>query len=353
MICGQVNTDNQIMEKHRAFWRGQCGLVRRRPYVPAGPLKIVLLNTRSGQADEECPVAPDMLDSSGLPDLEPGLQGTNGVMPVEGDSFVVKAPLKFPWTEAILGCPIKLLRSSGCFWVEHCALGVDDLSRRQWRADNPWLLKLVEMMATLVKNSPGKYCPTHATLRGPIDMADALLGTENLLVMLVQDQRKASAMLELCADIFVKTVKAQWAVAPPIHGGYVNRYGVWAPGLVVRSQTDASAMISPDLFRSIVLPHDLRVLSSFPFSLIHTHSAYLHILDGFLERDNVPAAVQVGIDEPPFGPEIAGLISVFKRVLERKPLIIHGVVTEQEADLLGRVLPKRGLFLDLMIKNGK
>ena len=333
----------ELLAAHADFWEGRGLFVHRVPYVPAGELHLPVAG--QGPASGGTTLQPDMLDP--LDFLQPG----SGGGPVEGDVLCIRCAIKLPWMEAIMGCPLTPHPNSGAVWAGRCPgdpFGVADA--QSVLAGNPWLEKLVAFTGALAAHSDGSYFATQATLRGPSDMADAMLGTEALILAMHDCPADVHRLLDVCADVFIETARAQWAAIPPLEGGYVSRYGLWAPGRVARCQADLAAMLSPDLYRDLVMPHDLKVMRAFGYTILHTHSAYPHLAEAYLDED-VPSALQVGIDEPPFGPPVADLVPFLKRVLEHKPLIFHGPVSAQEADLLARELPAKGLFLDLAIQS--
>ena len=62
-----------------------------------------------------------------MPDCSAARENHYGTesLPTDGDVFKIQGPFKIPWTEAIMGCPVKLLPESGASWAERF---LDDLS---------------------------------------------------------------------------------------------------------------------------------------------------------------------------------------------------------------------------------
>ncbi|MBN2295159.1 MAG: hypothetical protein JXM70_22205 [Pirellulales bacterium] len=333
---------NDVLRSHCDFWEGKGRLIRTRPYMPVTEARVPL--ARCGISEKDIYLEPDMLDPRDfLPDR------TSNTCLTDGDVFSIRGPYKIPWTEAIMGCPIKLVPQSGASWAESCLTDLSDIEHLRLKHDNPWLQKLVDFTQVISQRHTEDYCATHTTMRGPIDMADALLGTERLCIAMLDQPRRVQALLEICTEAFIEIARSQWKEIPPIHGGYVCRYGIWAPGHVTRTQADAASMLSPELYRRNVLPFDLEVLRAFPYSIMHVHSAYPYIAEPFLNEQDVPSAIQVGYDQPPFGPGIEQLLPTLRQMLQRKPLVFHGVVTRQEFDLVHRELPDKGILLDLFL----
>lgn len=339
-----------LLAAHRAFWEGKGLLVRTKPHVPVRDVHVKVANR--GVATEDVYLEPDMLnpvDFLGERATEQPAAGAAAEWPTEGDVLKIRGPFKIPWTEAIMGCAVKLVPRSGASWSESCLVELTGLERLRLRPDNPWLRKLVDFTRTLVQHSDGHYFVTHTTMRGPVDMADAMLGTQRLCLALMDEPEKVRALLEICTEAFIETARAQWAVIPPTEGGHVSRYGIWAPGQVTRTQADAASMLSPQLYRDVILPYDLEVLRAFDYTIMHVHSGYLHVAEPFLDEE-VPSALQVGFDDPPFGPPVKELLPALKRILRHKPLVFHGVVSREDLKVLSGELPPDGLLLDLFIK---
>ena len=107
------------------------------------------------------------------------------------------------------------------------------------------------------------------------------------------------------------------------------------------ASVDYAIMISPEHFRDVFLPSYRRMFDSLEYGYIHTHSGVARVVDDLLEIDSL-RAVEVTID--PAGPDLPELIPVFRKIQERKPLIVFGV-SEEQFRLLRRALSPHGLLL--------
>ncbi len=346
--AGNVRIED-VLDRHRDFWSGKGLLVRTRPYVPVVNARVPL--AAEGTALDDVYLEPRMFNPEDfLPWRSADGEGNGRTedLPMDGDVFKIQGPFKIPWTEAIMGCPVKLLPESGASWSESFLEDFSDLDHLRLKPDNPWLEKLVDFTRCLSQHAAGRYFVTQATMRGPVDMADAMLGTERLCLMLLDEPRRVRKLLEICTETFIETARAQWAAIRTTCGGHVCRYGIWAPGQVTRTQADAGSMLSAELYRREILPFDLEVLRAFPYSIMHAHSAYPHIAAPFLETEE-PSALQIGYDQPPFGPSVKELLPELKHILKHKPLIFHGVVSRDDHEMLCQELPPHGLLLDLFL----
>ncbi|MCU0521708.1 MAG: hypothetical protein MUF84_13585, partial [Anaerolineae bacterium] len=59
----------------------------------------------------------------------------------------------------------------------------------------------------------------------------------------------------------------------------------------------------------------------------------------------LPHAIQVILEEGPNVPTLQALVPIFRRVLEAKPLLIEGKLTDDELAWLLEVLPPAGLAI--------
>lgn len=313
-----------LKQRHSAWWRREERLYTRATGTPLGDLWLPLADGTIAQQDMD--LTPDMLDVERLvgEPLEPGPLG------IYGDQFHTAAPFsRVPWMEAILGAPIRATIQGGSmratpviekwqdwdFGAEHIDLGWFDL-----------LLRLTEM---LVACSGGRRAVVQTLMRGPSDLAEALLGPELMVYSMVDHPRALHAFLETVTEVFITVLQAQLERIPQVDGGTVNPWGIWTPGTVVRTQCDASAFLSPRHYAEWYLPYDVIISESVDYSIIHLHSCSLHTVDAILEEEH-PNVIQVNNETAPNGPSLEAMVPVFRKILERKPLIFDGPLTEQE-----------------------
>jgi len=282
------NIDN-LLEKHRAFW---CMGDVDKPL-----LKMTKSNSRYGQQvapmsfplpdgtmmeEEVFYLEPDMLDPKRF------YRAYNEMSEnpeTHGDLFHVEAPyLRVPWMEAIMGCPIRVSRQAHSMRTEHI-FGED------WhehvgmvKFDELWVNKLLEFTDFLVANSKGNYLISNTLMRSSSDMVEAMIGGDNLCTGIYEYPDKIHGLMTLCADLFADMAKSQLDRTPAFHNGYCNYFGIWAPGTSMRTQDDASALVSPTHYQKFMLPYQERIVSNFAYSTIHLHSGSLHTVMPFLIR---------------------------------------------------------------------
>jgi hypothetical protein len=259
-----------------------------------------------------------------------------------GDAVWVANPLwAFPWHLALAGCPIQ--RDDENLWGLPFLESWEDLERIRFDPANLWFRKLAEFVQALVTSSAGRY-PVGAgqLMLGPVDMMMQSRGQERLAVDLYDNPEQVRALATKCTQLVIDATRAQQAITPLHQGGYAGtiRY-VWAPGPLVESAEDISFMMSPSLHRKYVAPMHRALAREFSHTVIHLHSAQLHTVSSLLEVEEV-AAVQI---TPDFGEDMLKYLPVMASILERKPLILHGVIPVDAVRELMRQLPHRGLCI--------
>jgi hypothetical protein len=127
-------------------------------------------------------------------------------------------------------------------------------------------------------------------------------------------------------------------------------YCLWAPGTVIRTQSDSASQISPRMYSEQILPHDRTLFSSFDYSIIDLHSAgTLHLHPVLIEVEELDA-LSVTLDPYDNAPTLDELIPVFCRILEAKSLSVYGEMTLAQLDQLKQALPSGCLAINAVLK---
>jgi hypothetical protein len=259
----------------------------------------------------------------------------------------VEAFARVPWMEAIVGCQIHA-GADEAMWPKP-ALG-PEYEGMEWIVpddDNSWLRQLRRLTAALVEADDGSYLVTHTLQRGPVDMLSALLGDVRMGEDLYLAPEKIREVLELTAQAFIKVARAQQAIIPAFAGGRACwSYGLWAPGTVIRSQSDSASQLSPAMYQEQILPHDRAIFAAFDHSIIDLHSGgTLHLCPVLLEVDELDA-ISITMDPYDSAPKLEELLPTFAAILERKSLSVCGALTADQMNWLRRKLPTGCLCLN-------
>jgi hypothetical protein len=343
-----------VLKKHTGFWDRTEG-----PFLNVSEAQDSLFSRLHGisitladgtvLSEGTDILTPDMIDPSTILDVEEYPLRTKppvkGEPMMEGDLFVTRSPLgKFVWVEAVLGCDVVPRLDTGSVYSAPFLKDASQYTEIVKPEDSPWLAVLAEYTRQLVEDSDGDYQVAQCLQRGPIDLASAVLGHSEMCMAIYDDPDNLRALIEVAANSFIVAAKAQQDQVPQLEGGYTNCFGIWSPGTVVRTQADVVSSVSAQTYKDVFFPYDRYICEQFDYSVIHTHSGYLHHMDVVLE-DSLPTAVQVSLDTGSTPHQVRDLIPIFKRVLEEKPLIIQGNMTKDEMNELLDELPHNGLCI--------
>ena len=318
-----------LLERHKAFWlHGDGGepLVRVR-----GNAQRVLF--------EHVDVTPDMLDVDVLTGQAAGRYRESCL--VQGDVLRVECAFyQIPWLEAIVGCEIYAGGGEAMWPRARLRPNYEGMEGIVPGDDNAWLVKLRELIRGLVAANDGSYVVTHGLQRGPIDVLSGVLGDERMGLALCDEPEMVEKVLQRVTEAFIKVARAQYAEMPAFRGGWVcMQYGVWAPGKVMRVQTDSSCQVSEAMYREQILPHEREIMQSFDYSVMDLHSgATLRLYEVLLEVDELDA-ISVALDPGPNAPEVEEMIPIFGEILESKSLMISGKLRAGQLERLRTALP--------------
>lgn len=336
---------DMLLRRHRAFWERdpvEKPLVKLTSYSPLKPENVPLSDGRF--ADGQI-LSPQMLDAKVIAEWQ-----SIPTSPVNGDLFAATSPFGLCWTEAILGCPIKV--SAGSPWATPFLKDLSRLDSLHFNPKNPWLQTLLELTRLLVEKVKGYAFVTQTLLRGPIDMAAAALGYERLCIEVYRNIHEVERLLSVSTEVFLEIAQAHLSLLPPLQEGFISGYDIWAPGTTIRSQTDNSVLLPPKVYADCVLPFEKRILKAFEYPLMHTHQPCMsHVVEPLLGTPELKA-LQMSLDRPN-GPPVSEILPLMQKILERKPLIVTGAVMKSDLKLMLEALDPKGLCLNLSIWSEK
>ncbi|MBM3956514.1 MAG: hypothetical protein FJ313_00500 [Gemmatimonadetes bacterium] len=350
-----------LLKRHEAFWRREPGSlllhVRREEAEPGSlhaPLSGVTVPLPDGSdlAAQHTPITPDQLDPSLILDIDEFPRRTGrieGPGPHAVDALLVtRAPLgKMVWVESILGCPVIPRLDTGSIYSAPFLEDIGDLSSLPKPEESPWLDVLLRYTRLLAQASNGEYQVVQCLMRGTIDLVSAVMGHSEMCYALYDNPKAVRELTEHCTRTFIMVAKRQEELWPQLKGGYTHAFAVWAPGTVVRTQCDVTSSVSAQMYEEFFIPYENEICSHFDYSAVHLHSGYLHTVDVFL-KDKYPTAVEVALDTGSTPHTVHSLIPTFQRILEEKPLFIHGRMTGRELDECLERLPHRGLYISTL-----
>jgi hypothetical protein len=187
-----------------------------------------------------------------------------------------------------------------------------------------------------------------SVVRGPSDLACALLGAENATMALVEEPEAMRGLLGYITDQLEEFLRLQLQRLPMFQGGYViGQYEIWAPQPVVRIQEDFSVLYSPRLYDEFLRPLDERLADIVPYSLMHLHFSSLFLIDNFLE---VPTIKAFQVSKDAGTDTIAAMLPGLKKIQRAgRPLIVKGAFDENDLQLIKENLSVAGLCLQPVV----
>ncbi len=328
-----------LIERHRQWWRREGALVSRVAGSPLGDLWLPLSDGTVATQDTD--LTPDMLDVERIV----GPVTPNGPLRTHALRFEIVAPFqRVPWVEAILGTPIRATIQGGSMRTSAFVDGWDAWHGVEAHLDQDWYDLLLHLTELLVARSGGRYAVVQPIMRGPSDIAEAVLGPELMSLSLYDHPDELRAFLDEVTNLFIDIHNALLARIPRVEGGVVSHFGIWAPGTVVRTQCDASAFLSSHHYAEWFLPYDVRISESTDDAIIHLHSTSLHTVDALLGVDK-PDAIQITRETTPNAPSLETMVPILRKILAQKPLLLEGPLTDAELDFLLVNLPHDGLAI--------
>lgn len=352
------------LDRHKAFWeRAEENSLLRSVGVFAPSLPVHLPQADGSTITHAERLTADMVDPVAMvEEAERWLSGTpdsrlaahrQGVASFGlGDLLPFSQPFfKIPWLEAMLGCPITM--TEGQIWNEHHPGGADAVLRQGGNVEhNPWFELYCEFLRQLQSRLNDRFPVTANTLfRGPSDLVAAVIGVREACVGWIDEPGLMAKLMRVCTDAHLAVVEAGYELlAPyeggPAEGGYISGWGIWSPGPVSRMQADHSTLLSPGMYEEQILPFDLEIIRSCPCCIFHLHNPGLHVAPALLEVEELDI-IEVVVDPYPKEERKPYEMDMYRRILERKPLILDvNFPSLEEAEWVLAELPHRGLDLN-------
>lgn len=333
-----------LLARHRAFWG--CEEVESPLLgIVVGGWSRFLDNPAADGLWGEGRLYPDMLEPAKFVADWDELLGQYEEL--GDDVFHTAQPFPgVPWLEAIAGCPIR--RSERHLWAAPVPDALERLDEIAFDASNSWVVKYMEFLDVFGEKLSPQHAVGQSVVRGPGDVASALLGEERMVFAFHDAPEQMRKLLErlttLCADF----IRAQAAHVPAFHGGsVVGQFEVWAPGWAVRLQDDALGLLSPRLYAEFMGPLHEQLCALSPYNMFHLHTTSLHVLSELLQTAGL-GAVEISRDEGVTG--LADMLPAFKQVQEAgRPLLVKGRLSQAELLELQRDLSPRGLCLQTVV----
>ncbi len=253
-----------------------------------------------------------------------------------------------PWLEAGLGCPIIANHSTGSIHAETTVNFTGPGSIAEFDSTAPWMAKAVEFIESMAQRSAGRWPIGTTRMRGITDLLAALYGGEKFLFAMMEKPGEVKEVCRKLTDFWIAFGRLQLAHIPLFHGGVGSfYYNMWAPAGTVWHQEDAVALMSPALYDEFIRPCDQCIAEAFAGCIMHQHPTGYLPTDSYLDMPFT--ALELHIDKG--GPDAEALYDTHRKILESKPLLIWGDISEADLDFIFGKLPTQGLAIMKMVDN--
>lgn len=267
------------------------------------------------------------------------------------DDDIIRSALPLasvPWMEAILGCNVYSTESHMT-----CKKIVDeiDLSKlNHCSDDNQWVQKYFEFIKIYTDAFSDKYPVAQSIVRGPSDLACAIMGAEDAAMALLTEPERMNNLFAFITDQLEKFLNMNIIHLPKFHDGFViGQYEIWAPEPAIRIQEDFSNLFSPELYDEFLKQHDQKLAAITNYTLIHLHSSSLFLIEKFLQVSSIRA---FQITKDPGIAQLSEMMPSLKKIQDTgKPMILKGQFDKNDLQLMKSNLSLNGLCIQPVVKN--
>jgi Uroporphyrinogen decarboxylase (URO-D) len=259
-----------------------------------------------------------------------------------GDFVFSAAPfIGMPWLEAALGCGVIADHHTG----STRSTPPNTVDVPEFCESNPWVAKMLEFIPALARRSAGRYPVGVTLMRGISDLLSALYGGEAFVLRMCDEPEEVHRVVEKLTRFWIAFGRCLIDRLPLFHGGTgAMLYGLWCPGKMILLQEDAAALLSPALYEQFIYPADREIARVFENCMIHLHPTRF-IPTKYLVNSQL-AGIELHIDHD--GPRAEALADHYRLILERKPLLVWGDLTEADLEFVLTQLPRPGLAVILV-----
>ncbi len=212
--------------------------------------------------------------------------------------------------------------------------------------NNRWWQVTEQTLRACAARSAGKYLVGCPDLVEGLDILASLVGTEALMIHLVEEPRAVMARLEEITEAWFAVYSRVYDLIRLEDGSSTfGAFRIWGPGKTAKLQCDASAMLSPRMFRKFAVPFLKRQCAWLDHSLYHLdgHQCLCH-LDALLEIEDLQAIEWTPDPTVPPGGDPAWYPLYRKILAAGKSVQVVGVKPRQIRPLLDAV-GRKGVYL--------
>lgn len=250
--------------------------------------------------------------------------------------FVYLGPM---FAAACLGC--RPVFTENTTWYESPYKNLDDLVENfRFDEKNEWWRLLNKITDLSARRSHGQYVVTQNNICNIIDILAELIGTENLLVAMMEEPEKVKSIRDKIAALGESTFSETIQSSMADKYGYMDWLGVWSNRKLQTCQCDTSVMISPEMFRDFVLDDLNSTYEYLDYGMYHLDGEEeIQHLDFLLKIEKLKVIQWIPstrMNQPEYGDPLNWL-ELFKRIQDGGKSVLIYTPYERVDELMQKV----------------
>ena len=245
----------------------------------------------------------------------------------------------------ILGSPLKFTKSTVMY-----SPVIQDWGQWIWSFDpnkNQTWKMLSDIMMGFIEWAEGRYFVGSPDLGNGADVLSIMRGMDRLPADLIDNSQKVEKSLDFISNVWINLMEQVHQLTLRINhsGGVIPWLGLWAPGRTGLLACDISGVISPNMFRTFILPEIQKLENWCDFGIYHLDgpACMKNTLDILLEVEQIKAIqFSPGMGQAPSYSE--AYIPQYRKILNNgKGLYL--LVLPEDVEKIMAMLPSEGLFM--------
>lgn len=244
--------------------------------------------------------------------------------------FTVRANFGTVLIASMFGAPVEQLENNPP-WIRHEAgaeISLDQvLDRDPLDFSQGWCPRALQTMEAYrailaswpeLRSSIGIVLPD---LQGPMDNLELVRGS-GLFLELATEPDKVDAALKAVATAQIGFARRLHDIVQDGPPGYAHQHAVMIKGNIL-IRADSAIMVSPEMYRQRLAPHDERVLSELGGGGIHCCGCIRHLVEAFLE---LPSLRSLDLGQS----ELNDVDAIYQQARAREIPLIRVAVDEED-----------------------
>jgi hypothetical protein len=240
---------------------------------------------------------------------------------------------------AFLGADLHCSPQTETIWFEPADSSIHAVKTPAYDPSNIWWRRVVSLTEAAVDLWGDQVCVGFTDLGGNLDILASLQSSQTLLLDLYDKPEIVKRISSVVTNHWLRYYKELFAITQKTGRGTTPWAPIWAPGRCYMLQSDFSAMISPQMFETFVLPDLALCFKELDFAFYHLDGPgqvpHLDLLLSLEQLRGIQWIPGEGQSSP------AGWLPLLKRIIEAGKLC-QLYVSAEDARTIVRELGGRG-----------